>query len=53
LAIVLSGAALASPFFGAVIAGIIIGMTGIQMIFARIQGTRGAQIPTSDEAVYK
>jgi uncharacterized membrane protein HdeD (DUF308 family) len=48
LAIVLSVAVLASPFFGAVLAGIIIGIglliTGIQMIFAGIQGRRGAQI---------
>ena len=44
LAIVLSVAVLASPFFGARLAGIIIGIglliTGIQMIYAGIQGRR-------------
>lgn len=51
LAIAISAAVLASPFFGAILAGIIIAIglliTGIQMIFAGIQG-RNAQIPTSD-----
>jgi uncharacterized membrane protein HdeD (DUF308 family) len=53
MAIALSVAVLISPFFGAILAGIIIGIglliTGIQMIFAGIQGRR-AQIPTSDIA---
>ena len=44
LAIVLSVAVLASPLFGARLAGIIIGIglliTGIQMVFAGIQGRR-------------
>lgn len=44
LAIVLSVAVLASPFFGVRLAGIIIGIglviTGIQMIYAGIQGRR-------------
>src|SRR5919197_1002559 len=51
LDIALSAAVLISPFFGARLAGIVIGIglliTGIQMIFAGIQGRR-AQIPTSD-----
>jgi uncharacterized membrane protein HdeD (DUF308 family) len=51
LAIALSAAVLISPFFGARLAGIVIGIglliTGIQMIFAGIQGRR-TQIPTSD-----
>jgi uncharacterized membrane protein HdeD (DUF308 family) len=50
LAIVLSVAVLASPFFGARLAGIIIGIglliTGIQMIYAGIQGRR-MQTPTT------
>ena len=53
MAVALSVAVLISPFFGAILAGIIIGIglliTGIQMIFAGIQGRR-AQIPTSDIA---
>jgi uncharacterized membrane protein HdeD (DUF308 family) len=44
LAVILSIAVLASPLFGAVLAGIIIGValliTGIQMVIAGIQGTR-------------
>jgi len=52
LAIAISVAVLASPLFGAVLAGIIIGIglliTGIQMIFTGLQGRRDAQIPTSD-----
>lgn len=52
LAVVLSVAVLISPFFGAVLAGTIIGIgllvTGIQMIFAGIQGRRRAQTPSSD-----
>ena len=51
LAVALSAAVLISPFFGAILAGIIIGIglliTGIQMIFVGIQGRR-AQIPSSD-----
>jgi uncharacterized membrane protein HdeD (DUF308 family) len=51
LAIALSVAVLASPFFGARLAGMIIGIglliTGIQMIFAGIQGRR-AQTAGSD-----
>jgi uncharacterized membrane protein HdeD (DUF308 family) len=51
LAIALSAAVLGSPFFGARLAGIVIGIglliTGIQMIFIGIQGRR-AQISTSD-----
>ena len=51
MAVALSVAVLASPIFGARLAGIIIGIglliTGIQMIFAGIQG-RNAQIPASD-----
>ena len=51
LAIALSVAVLASPFFGARLAGMIIGIglliTGIQMIFAGIQGRR-AQTASSD-----
>jgi uncharacterized membrane protein HdeD (DUF308 family) len=51
LAVALSAAVLISPFFGAILAGIIIGIglliTGIQMIFVGIQGIR-AQIPSSD-----
>jgi uncharacterized membrane protein HdeD (DUF308 family) len=51
LAVVISIAVLASPFFGAVLAGIIIAIglliTGIQMIFAGIQGRR-VQTPTGD-----
>jgi uncharacterized membrane protein HdeD (DUF308 family) len=54
MAVALSVAVLISPFFGAILAGIIIGIglliTGIQMIFAGIQGRRRAQIPTSDIA---
>lgn len=50
LAIVLSVSVLASPFFGARLAGIIIAIglliTGIQMIFAGIQGRR-MQTPTT------
>jgi uncharacterized membrane protein HdeD (DUF308 family) len=50
LAIVLSAAVLISPFFGARLAGIIIGIglliTGIQMIYAGIQGRR-MQTPTT------
>jgi uncharacterized membrane protein HdeD (DUF308 family) len=50
LAIVLSISVLASPFFGARLAGIIIGIglviTGIQMIYAGIQG-RWMQTPTT------
>jgi uncharacterized membrane protein HdeD (DUF308 family) len=50
LAIVLSVTVMASPFFGARLAGIIIGigllMTGIQMIYAGIQGRR-MQTPTT------
>jgi len=53
LAIAISAAVLISPFFGAILAGSIIGIglliTGIQMIFAGIQGRR-TQIPTSDIA---
>jgi uncharacterized membrane protein HdeD (DUF308 family) len=50
MAIALSVAVLISPFFGAILAGIIrLLITGIQMIFAGIQGRR-AQIPTSDIA---
>jgi len=44
LAVALSAAVLISPFFGAILAGIIIGIglliTGIQMIFVGIQGRR-------------
>jgi uncharacterized membrane protein HdeD (DUF308 family) len=51
LAVALSVAVLISPFFGAILAGIIIGIglliTGIQMIFAGIQGRR-VQTPSSD-----
>ena len=51
MAIALFVAVLISPFFGAILAGIVIGIglliTGIQMIFAGIQG-RNTQIPTSD-----
>jgi uncharacterized membrane protein HdeD (DUF308 family) len=51
MAIVLSAAVLLSPFFGATLAGIIIGIglliTGIQMIFTGIQGRRRAQTPSS------
>ena len=51
LAVALSAAVLISPFFGAILAGIIIGIglliTGIQMIFVGIQGRR-AQIRSSD-----
>ena len=51
LAIALSAVVLISPFFGARLAGIVIGIglliTGVQMIFAGIQG-RHAQIPTSN-----
>jgi uncharacterized membrane protein HdeD (DUF308 family) len=54
LAIALSAAVLISPFFGARLAGIIIGIglliTGIQMIFTGIQGRRRAQIPRGDIA---
>jgi uncharacterized membrane protein HdeD (DUF308 family) len=50
LAIVLSVTVMASPFFGARLAGIIIGIglliTGIQMIYAGIQGRR-MQTPTT------
>jgi uncharacterized membrane protein HdeD (DUF308 family) len=52
LAVVLSAAVLASPFFGARLAGIIIGIglliTGIQMVFIGIQGKR-AQTPTTSQ----
>jgi uncharacterized membrane protein HdeD (DUF308 family) len=52
MAVALSFAVLVSPLFGAVLAGIIIGIglliTGIQMIFVGIQGRRGTQIPASD-----
>ena len=52
MAVALSVAVLASPIFGAVLAGIMIGIglliTGIQMIFVGIQGRRGTQIPASD-----
>jgi uncharacterized membrane protein HdeD (DUF308 family) len=52
MAVVLSAAVLLSPFFGATLAGIIIGIglliTGIQMIFTGIQGRRRAQTPSSD-----
>jgi uncharacterized membrane protein HdeD (DUF308 family) len=48
LAIIISVAVLVSPFFGAILAGIIIGIglliTGIQMIFSGIEG-RYAQTP--------
>jgi uncharacterized membrane protein HdeD (DUF308 family) len=51
LAIVLSVAVLASPFFGVRLAGIIIGIglviTGIQMIYAGIQGRRMQTSSTS------
>jgi uncharacterized membrane protein HdeD (DUF308 family) len=51
MAVVLSAAVLLSPFFGATLAGIIIGIglliTGIQMIFTGIQGRRRAQTPSS------
>jgi uncharacterized membrane protein HdeD (DUF308 family) len=51
LAVALSAAVLISPFFGAILAGIIIGIglviTGIQIIFAGIQGRR-VQNPVSD-----
>jgi uncharacterized membrane protein HdeD (DUF308 family) len=53
LAVALSAAVLISPFFGARLAGIIIGIglliTGIQMIFAGIQGRR-VQTPRGDIA---
>jgi uncharacterized membrane protein HdeD (DUF308 family) len=52
MAVALSVAVLASPIFGARLAGIIIGIglliTGIQMIFVGIQGRRGTEIPASD-----
>src|ERR687884_891325 len=52
MAVALSVAVLASPIFGARLAGLIIGIglliTGIQMIFVGIQGRRGTQIPASD-----
>lgn len=48
MAVALSVAVLISPFFGATLAGIIIGIglliTGVQMIFTGIQGRRRAQI---------
>jgi uncharacterized membrane protein HdeD (DUF308 family) len=48
MAVALSLAVLISPFFGATLAGIIIGIglliTGVQMIFTGIQGRRRAQI---------
>ena len=48
MAVALSVAVLISPFFGATLAGIIIGIglliTGAQMIFTGIQGRRRAQI---------
>src|ERR671938_199020 len=51
LAVAISAAVLISPLFGAGLAGIIIGIglliTGIQMIFAGIQGTR-TQITSDD-----
>jgi uncharacterized membrane protein HdeD (DUF308 family) len=54
MAVALSVAVLISPFFGATLAGIIIGIglliTGIQMIFIGIQGRRRAQITSSDIA---
>jgi uncharacterized membrane protein HdeD (DUF308 family) len=44
MAVALSAAMLVSPFFGAILAGVIIGIglliTGVQMIFAGIQGRR-------------
>jgi uncharacterized membrane protein HdeD (DUF308 family) len=50
LAIVISVTVMASPFFGARLAGIIIGIglliTGIQMIYTGIQGRR-MQTPTT------
>ena len=54
MAVALSVAVLLSPFFGATLAGIIIGIglliTGIQMIFTGIQGRSRAQITSSDIA---
>jgi uncharacterized membrane protein HdeD (DUF308 family) len=51
LAVIISVAVLISPFFGAILAGIIIGIglliTGIQMIFSGIKG-RYAQTPNGD-----
>src|SRR5919202_4395509 len=51
MAVALSLAVLVSPFFGAILAGIIIGLglliTGIQMIFSGIEG-RYAQTPNGD-----
>jgi uncharacterized membrane protein HdeD (DUF308 family) len=52
MAVALSVAVLASPLFGAVLAGIMIGIglliTGIQMVFTGIQGRR-AQTPTTSQ----
>ena len=54
MAVALSVAVLISPFFGATLAGIIIGIglliTGVQMIFTGIQGRRRVQITNSDVA---
>jgi uncharacterized membrane protein HdeD (DUF308 family) len=51
LAVALSAAVLASPFFGVRLAGIIIGIglliTGIQMVFTGIQGRRAQTATTS------